>query len=57
MLAPADLVHEEFLLPINCDQVRWGEGACGENNVIVLVEELDLGSAENREARRVILQL
>ena len=48
MLAPADLVHEEFLLPINCDRVRWGEGACGENNVIVLIEDLDLVSVENR---------
>ena len=48
MLAPADLVHEEFLLPTNCDRVRWGEGACGEKNVIVLIEDLDLVSVENR---------
>ena len=54
MLAPAVLVHEEFLLPINCDRARWGEGACGEKDVIVLVEEFDLGSVENGEARRVI---
>ena len=57
ILAPADLVHEEFFLPINCDRFMWGECACGEKNVIVLVEELDLGSVENGEARRVIQQL